>query len=125
MFVQNIDPVLLRIFGLEIRYYGVIYAAGFLFSLWYLLRLSKEKKLALSEDEVYDFMIYLIVGVLIGARLFEILFYHPVYYFSNPGQIIAYWNGGLSFHGGLAGAFVATFIFLAMKKKESGKKESN
>jgi phosphatidylglycerol:prolipoprotein diacylglycerol transferase len=118
MFTLNINPVLLRLGPVEIRYYGIIYALGFVFALWYLLRLSKRGKLSLSEDEVYDLMIYLIVGVLIGARLFEILFYHPVYYFSNPGQIISYWNGGLSFHGGLVGALVAGWLFLRKKKRK-------
>jgi len=125
MFVNNIDPILFRIFGLEIRYYGIIYAFGFLFTVWYLLYLSRKKVLGLDENEVYDFSIYLILGVLVGARVFEVLFYQSSYYFSNPKQIIAYWNGGLSFHGGLVGAIIATWLYLKFHNKKITKMDKN
>jgi len=118
VFVHNINPVLLKIGIIEIRYYGLIYALGFVFCLWYLLQLAKQKKVLLSEDDVLDYMTYLIIGVLLGARIFEVLFYHPDYYLTNPGQIIAYWNGGLSFHGGFVGGIIATFMFIKKKKLE-------
>jgi len=116
VFINNIDPVLFRIGSLQIRYYGIIYALGFLFAVWYMARLARDKKIPLTVEEVYDLMVYIIFGVLIGARVFEILFYQPGYYFSNPAQMIAYWNGGLSFHGGLVGAIIGGLIYLRKKK---------
>lgn len=116
MFVHDINPVFLEIGFLQIRYYGIVYAFGFLFTMWYMLRLSRKKILGLNEDETYSIIIYTIFGVLIGARLFEILFYHPSYYFSNPSQILAYWNGGLSFHGGFIGAIIGVALFVRKYK---------
>lgn len=116
MFINNIDPILFRLGGLQIKYYGIIYALGFLFTVWYMARLARDKKIPLTVDETYDLMVYVILGVLIGARLFEILFYEPAYYFSNPMQMIAYWNGGLSFHGGLVGAIAGGWIYLKKRK---------
>ena len=109
MFVHNIDPVLLRFFGLEIRYYGLIFVLGFLFVLWYLTKYHE--KAGLTKDDVYDFMIWLLVGVFIGARLGEVIFYNLGYYLDNPSQIIAFWRGGLSFHGGLIGAVIVGYYF--------------
>ncbi|MBS3109101.1 prolipoprotein diacylglyceryl transferase [Candidatus Woesearchaeota archaeon] len=118
MFEHNINPVLVSWGFLEIRYYGIIYALGFVFALWYLLQRSRQGKLSLTEEEIYDFMVYLVVGVVLGARLFEVAFYHPDYYFLNPGQIFAVWNGGLSFHGGFVGGVFALVLFLRKRKHD-------
>ena len=114
MFIHNINPVLLSIFGLEIRYYGLIYVIGFLLVLFILIK--ERSKLKLSKDEVYDYVFYLIIFLIAGARLFEILFYNPSFYFSNPLQMLMIWKGGLSFHGGLAGIIIWTLIFSRKKK---------
>lgn len=119
MFVHNIDPVILELGSLQIRYYGLIYAAGFAFALYYLMRQSKLGRLDLTKDEISDFITYLIVGVVAGARLFEVIFYEPSYYLSDPAQILMVWKGGLSFHGGLVGAIAATYIFLKKHPKVS------
>ncbi len=104
MFIHNIDPVALHLGFLEIRWYGIIYALGFLLAYFYVSSQVKKRNLSFDVD---SFFVYLILGTLIGARLFEVLFYNPVYYFSNLLQIPAVWNGGLSFHGGLLGGFLA------------------
>ena len=114
MFIHNINPVLLSIFGLEIRYYGLVYVIGFLLVLFILIK--ERSKLKLSKDEVYDYVFYLIIFLIAGARLFEILFYNPSFYFSNPLQMLMIWKGGLSFHGGLAGIIIWTLIFSRKKK---------
>jgi len=114
MFVHDINPILISIFGLEIRYYGIIYALGFLLILFILLK-SKDK-LKLSKEEIYDYVFYMIISIIIGARLFEILFYQPSYYFSNPIEMLKIWNGGLSFHGGLVGIIIWNYIFTKKKK---------
>ncbi|MFH1209664.1 MAG: prolipoprotein diacylglyceryl transferase [archaeon] len=114
MFIHNINPVLFSIFGLEIRYYGIIYVLGFLFLLWYLM--INREKIGLSKDNIYDFVFYFILGSIIGARLFEVLFYEPYYYFTNLKEIIAFWHGGMSFHGGFLGGIIVTLVYSKKKK---------
>src|SRR3989344_1277844 len=107
----NVNPILLSFWNLEIRYYGLIYVIGFLLTFFYLNYLRKKQKLELSLNQINDLLFYLIVGVILGARIFEVLFWNPGYYFSNPLEILAIWNGGLSFHGGLIGVIFAALIF--------------
>ncbi len=116
MFYNNIDPTLLRLGPFEIRYYGVIYVLGFVIAYFLIYYLAKEKKLELSKDDVADLIFYLIIGTVVGARLFEVLVYNLPYYLANPFEIIAVWHGGLSFHGGLIGAMVAAVIYCKKKK---------
>jgi len=116
MFVHNIDPVFFTLFGLQVRYYGIVYFLGFLFVLWFMYK--KRDALNLSKDQVYDYMFYLIIGSIICSRLFEVLFYHPGYYFSNLVKIIALWEGGMSVHGGLIGVVLVTYLFSKKHKKD-------
>lgn len=116
MFYDNIDPVLFNIGPFEIRYYGIIYALGFIIAYFFIYYLAKERKLSLSRDDVADLIFYLIIGTVVGARLFEVLIYNPIYYFNNPSEIIALWHGGLSFHGGLIGASLAAYLYCRKKK---------
>jgi len=114
MFINTINPALISILGLEIRYYGVVYVLGFLLVLLILNR--QRTKLNLSKDEIYDYVFYLIIFTVAGARLFEIIFYDPLFYFSNPIEILMIWKGGLSFHGALIGVIAWTYIFTKKKK---------
>lgn len=115
MFVHDLSPVLIKLGPLEIRYYGLMYVLGFLF-IYYMLRyLSREKKLELSNDEITDLMSYLIIGVIVFARLFYVAAYNLNYYLSNPIKIIAVWEGGLSFHGGLIGAVIVGLWYCKKK----------
>ena len=114
MFIQNINPVLINIFGLEIRYYGLVYVIGFLLILFILMK--QRDKLKLKEDDVYDYVFYLVIFTVIGARIFEILFYEPQFYFSNPLEMLMIWHGGLSFHGALTGVIIWTYIFTKKNK---------
>ncbi|MBI5398251.1 prolipoprotein diacylglyceryl transferase [Candidatus Woesearchaeota archaeon] len=111
MFINNIDPVAFRLGPLEIRYYGIIFAFGFILALLYLEHLRKKGKLNLRKDDVYDLLLYIIIGVVAGSRLGEVLFWEPSYYFSNPLKIFAVWEGGMSFHGGLIGIIVGAWLF--------------
>jgi len=95
----------------------VIYVFGFLLLLWYLNYMSKAGKTEMSKDDNYDLVFCLIIGVVAGARLFQVLIWQPWYYFSNPLEIIMIWKGGLSFHGGLAGAVAAAWWFSKQKKQ--------
>jgi len=116
MFYHNIDPVLLRIGAFEIRYYGVIFVLGFIIGYFFLVYLAKERKLNLTREDVSDLLLYLIIGIVLGARLFYIVFYNFGYYLENPFEVLALWRGGLSFHGGLVGGFIAALLFCRKKK---------
>lgn len=112
MFVHNIDPVLLRLGSLEIRYYGMFYVAGFVIAYLLINYLAKQRHLNLTSDDVAEFLIYLIVGTVLGARIIYVLVYNPIYYLNNLLEIPALWHGGLSFHGGFLGASIASLLFV-------------
>ncbi len=112
----NIDPVLLKIGIFEVKYYGIIYVLGFIITFFYLDHLRKKGKLELNKDQIYDLLFYLIIGVILGSRLFEVLFWNPKYYFNHLFEIFMIWKGGLSFHGGLFGALVSAYLFTKKNK---------
>ncbi len=114
--IHLLDPILLQLGPLQIRWYGVLYVLGFILGYFILIRLAKEKKLSLSKDDIGDLIFYLILGVVLGARIGYIVFYNFGYYLSNPLEILALWHGGLSFHGGFFGAMAAIWLFSRKKK---------
>jgi phosphatidylglycerol:prolipoprotein diacylglycerol transferase len=108
----NIDPVLISLGPLKIRWYGLMYIMGFLFS--YLLvrfQLRRQKEPLLSDDQVLDLFFYLILGLIIGARLGYVVFYNLGAYIKNPLELLAVWHGGMSFHGGFIGVLVSSWWF--------------
>ena len=111
MFTHNISPEIFSVGPISIRYYGLIYGLGFIAAYLFLFFQSKKGKIKITPKEIDNFVIYLIVGTIVGARLFEVIFWEPAYYFSNPSQILAIWNGGLSFHGGFVGVIIAGYLF--------------
>ena len=116
MFYHNINPVIFGIGPFEIRWYGLMYALSFVFLYFMLSYLAKRKKLKLTNLDVESFIVIEALAMIIGARIFEIVFYSPGYYFANPARMLAIWEGGLSFHGGLAGMFLAGMWFCKKKK---------
>lgn len=117
MFINDIDPVLLAIGPLEIRYYGLMYIVATLITYYMLLHLSKKKKINMNAQEVGDYITWVLVGVIVGGRLFYCLVYNPGYFFERPLEVLYVWNGGMSFHGGLLGAVCAIFFFARKYKK--------
>ena len=115
MFIHNIDPVLLSLGPFQIRYYGLFYVIAFVMAYFIINHLAKKRELSLDKDDVADYLLYIIVGTIIGARAFYVIFNLP-FYLSNPFQIIAIWNGGLAFHGGFIGAAIAAYYFSKRKK---------
>ncbi|MBT4540495.1 prolipoprotein diacylglyceryl transferase [Candidatus Woesearchaeota archaeon] len=117
----NLNPVLASIGPFEIRYYGLVYVIGFLLVYLWLWLGIKKKKIDLEQEELDTLLLYIMLGVIIGSRLFHIIFWQPVYYFSNPLQILAVWKGGMAFHGGLIGSAFAIWLFCRNKSiKEKG-----
>ena len=115
MFFHNINPILFEAGGLQIRYYGLFYAIGFLIVYLMIPYLARQKGLNLTKNDAADLLLYAMVGVISGARLAYILFYNLSFYAKNPLEIFALWHGGLSFHGGLFGMAAASFFFCRKK----------
>lgn len=108
----NIDPVIVKVGPFAIRWYGLMYIFGFATSYFLVLYQIKNKYIDISRKFIDDLYFYLILGLIVGARLGYILFYNLDFYIKNPVEIFAFWHGGMSFHGGLIGAFVAGFIII-------------
>ena len=116
MTYPNIDPVFLRLGPLEFRWYGLMYICGFLAAYYIILAGVKRKGLPLLKEDVADLIFTVAVGVILGGRLGYILFYNLSYYLSHPMKFFAVWEGGMSFHGGLTGAVLATLYFIRKHK---------
>jgi phosphatidylglycerol:prolipoprotein diacylglycerol transferase len=123
----QIDPVLIEIGPVSIRWYAIAYIAGILLGWWYAIRLVKSDrywaawggKPPLSAEQVDDFILWATLGIILGGRIGYILFYGFVYQpelYSNPAQWIRIWEGGMSFHGGLIGVILAVILFSIIKR---------
>lgn len=111
--IDPVSPVAFSVFGLPVRWYALAYIAGFVIG-YFLLRSflrKSENGLNLSKKDLDDLFTYIILGVIVGGRLGYVLFYNLGFFVSHPLEIFAVWHGGMSFHGGLIGVIVATFLF--------------
>lgn len=105
-----LDPVAFSLGPLVVRWYGLAYLAGFIVAGIVMYRVARRWELDLSADDVMSIVIGIAFGIIIGARLFYVIFYGAGYYLEHPLEIFATWDGGMSFHGGLAGAVVGGSI---------------
>ncbi len=138
----HIDPVLVHLGPLAIRWYALAYIAGLLLGWWYLVRLLRTPSLwtapvfggkpPATADDIGDLVVWATLGVIVGGRLGYVLIYGtffcgiwgtspacqglPLGYLTNPIKIIAAWEGGMSFHGGLIGVAIALWLFARRRK---------
>lgn len=108
------DPVALAIGPLAVRWYGLMYLVAFVQVILLGRLRARQPHMAAAgwrAEDVDDLLFYGVLGVVIGGRLGEVLFYHPAYYFANPAEIIAVWKGGMSFHGGFLGVLAAMALW--------------
>ena len=117
----NVDPVLFHLGSLQVRWYGLLWALGFLFGYFIMKRIYQREKMA--EDALDKLLIYMLVSTVVGARLGHCLFYEPDYYLSNPLKIFAVWEGGLASHGGAIGILIGLWLYVRNYNKS--KKEKN
>jgi len=110
----SIDPVLVEIGPIAIRWYALAYIAGLFLGVWHMKRLTHTE--IIKKAHVDDFFIWAFIGILVGGRLGYVLFYKPVFYLQNPSQILMTWQGGMSFHGGLIGVVTAIVLFAHYRK---------
>ncbi|MFZ5586446.1 MAG: prolipoprotein diacylglyceryl transferase [Thermodesulfobacteriota bacterium] len=115
----DIDPVALRLGPVAIRWYGLMYLFGFTAAYFLVKRRLARTAPAFTGDHVQGLMFWAMAGLLVGARLGEIVFYQWTdwtRFLRDPIEIIAIWRGGMSFHGGLIGAVAAALIYLRRQK---------
>lgn len=108
------DPVALAIGPLAIRWYGLMYLTAFLlFMLLGRVRIRQPHMATAGwrAQDIDDMLFYGVLGVVIGGRLGEVLFYNPAYYFAHPLEIFSVWKGGMAFHGGFLGVLVAMQVW--------------
>ncbi len=126
----DIDPVLIQIGPIAIRWYALAYIAGLLGAWWLILRLLRIERLwagppfngrpQATADNIGDLFLWAAIGVIAGGRLGYVLFYGLIYetdhFLSAPWRIFAAWEGGMSFHGGALGVVLAIVFFARAKK---------
>ncbi len=111
-----IDPVALELGPVVVRWYGLAYMAGILFGWLYGRSLIKNQSLwpgkpPMQPAQADDFILWITLGIVLGGRLGYVLFYQPAYFLEHPAEIVAVWNGGMSFHGGLLGVVLVVWLF--------------
>lgn len=112
-----IDPVAFALGPLQVRWYGLAYFIGILLGWWYVRRLVSDVRLwggrpaPLTLEHVDDLLLWMTLGIVIGGRLGNVLFYSPGVYLADPLAVLRIWEGGMAFHGGLIGTIVAMILF--------------
>ncbi|MGA9252495.1 MAG: prolipoprotein diacylglyceryl transferase [Roseobacter sp.] len=117
----NISPEIfsISVFGFELalRWYALAYIVGIVLGWRLAVRAVQQPKLWRDDDpvmspaQIEDLLTWIILGVILGGRLGYVAFYQPAYYLQNPSEILAIWQGGMAFHGGLLGVIVAGWIY--------------
>lgn len=107
----SIDPVALSVGPLQIHWYGLMYVFAFAAG-WLLGRYRASRPWSRwTPAQVDDYVTYVMLGVILGARLGYALFYEPAAFFSDPLEIVRLWHGGMSFHGGLIGVVLVSWLW--------------
>jgi phosphatidylglycerol:prolipoprotein diacylglycerol transferase len=115
--LPDIDPVALALGPFTVRWYALAYIAGILIGWWYSRRLAGNAAIwgaagpPMKPDDIDDFVVWATIGIVVGGRVGYVLFYDLPHYFAEPGDILAVWHGGMSFHGGFLGTVLAMVLF--------------
>ena len=106
------DPVAISLGPLAIRWYGLMYLAGFIaFLIRGRRRAASQPWHGIAPAALDDLLFYGVLGVIVGGRLGQVLFYEPGYYLAPPFEVVAVWKGGMSFHGGFLGVLAAMALW--------------
>lgn len=111
----DVDPVFFTILGFEVRYYGILFAIAFVISYWVFTRMYKFE--GIKVEEIDGLAFYVVIGVVVGARLGHVLFYQPEYYLSHPWHILNIREGGLASHGAAVGILIALGLYSRKHKR--------
>jgi len=107
----KIDPIAFYVWKLPVRWYGLMYLAGFAAAWWLGLKRIAANMAPITRKQFDDLIFFAVLGVILGGRFGYVLFYKPGYYASHPLEIAFIWEGGMSFHGGLLGVILAAWIY--------------
>jgi prolipoprotein diacylglyceryl transferase len=105
----DVSPELFSLGPLTIRWYGLLFALGFLIGFKLMTKIFEHEKK--SIEDLNQLFYHVIIGTIVGARLGHCLFYDPAYYLSNPLEILKIWHGGLASHGGVMGIVAAVYLY--------------
>lgn len=114
MIHPQFDPIAIAIGPVAVRWYGLMYLIAFVVFVA-LSRVRMRSTPAVKVEDIDNLVTLAVLGVVLGGRLGYVLFYKPAYYLQHPGEILAIWQGGMSFHGGFLGVLVVCWLF-AWKK---------
>ncbi|RRS30811.1 MAG: diacylglyceryl transferase [Epsilonproteobacteria bacterium (ex Lamellibrachia satsuma)] len=114
--IWNVNPNILELGPLQLRWYGLLFVGSFFLGLIILQWVYKRE--GRNPSVLENLLIYVMVGAVVGARLMHCFAYEPDFYLSHPLEILKVWKGGLASHGGLLGVLIALYIF-AKKYNES------
>lgn len=103
----GLSPVAVSLFGLDIRWYSLAYIIGIFGGYWQVRRMLRQPGAPMADRHVDDLLFYAMLGVILGGRIGYVLFYNLDKYLADPAGIIKLWDGGMSFHGGVAGVTLA------------------
>ena len=113
----DFDPVLVHIGPIAIRWYALAYIAGILLGWRYAVRLVRSARLwawrgpPATPEQIDDLILWVTLGIIVGGRLGDVIFYRPAMIWRDPLEILKVWHGGMSFHGGALGVLIALIVF--------------
>lgn len=105
----DVNPTLFEVLGREIRWYGLLWVIGLIVAVYIVQKIYKHERL--PEKWFDSLFVYMMLGIILGARLGHCLFYEPEYYLANPIKILKIWEGGLASHGGVLGIIIAVWMY--------------
>ena len=115
MYINDLNPVLINLNFIEVRWYSLAYVFGILIGWWIAKKIVlfkiKNKIIVFDVDLFDDLITYIIISMIVGGRIGYVVFYNFSYYLENPFNILKVWEGGMSFHGALIGIIIGTYLF--------------
>ena len=121
----DIDPVLVSLGPIAVRWYAIAYLLGFVATLMLTQYFNKWSDHPVKKEYLTEFLSWAIWGVILGGRLGYVLFYAPAYFVRNPLEILAIWQGGMSFHGGVLGLVIVAIIFCRRLNKKVSRENNS
>lgn len=115
--VWNVEPEIFRLGPLAPRWYGLLFASGFVLGYFILVQIYRNERR--PEQNLSSLFLYVFLGTLIGARIGHVLFYQPDYYLARPWEILMIWQGGLASHGGFIGVLIGIYLYLRKYREMS------
>ena len=112
----DISPTIFSLGPFQIRWYGLLYIISFIIGYIFIKKAYKQRNIEISKEDYDNLLFNVMLGVIIGGRIGYILFYNFSYYLHNPLKVFAFWEGGMSFHGGALGVIVAGLLFCKKHK---------